>query len=209
MTDASFVGEVPMVKVHSVHYGDLAKRERELYEKVWADIPEYGEVSPGLDAVDQFIDVLKPPFGASILDVGCGTGAAGLKLTERGLSVHYLDITDAGLDPRIKRSRFIEQPLWKPFGDAQFWDFVYCCDVMEHIHEEFSMLAVNNLLQHCSDRAWFQVALVADEFGKAIGQPLHVNVKDFVWWRDHLAALGNLVEARDMGMKAVYVVERR
>jgi hypothetical protein len=36
-----------------------------------------------------------------------------------------------------------------------------------------------------------------EAFSEIVGEPLHLTVMPFVWWRDHLAMMGNLVEARD------------
>lgn len=197
-------GEVPVVQVHSVNE---AEKERTKYEGVWGDIDNYGVNSPGLNGLDHFLDVLKPPAQSSILDIGCGTGAAGLALLEKGYQVNFLDITSAGLDPQVNRKYFTEAPLWKPLANGSRFDYGYCADVMEHIAVEWSMLSVANLLRACTV-VWFQISLQADEFGKAIGTSLHVNVQEFTWWRDHLAALGKLIDARDLGGRATYVVSR-
>lgn len=206
-------GETPLVKVHNVHYASLADSERTKNLELWRDIPDYGEFSPGMENVEPFLQIVKPPIGElkglSLLDAGCGSGRAGIAFEERGLQVSWLDITDAGLDPRIKRRRFLEQPLWQPFPIGMHWDYVFCCDVMEHIPTEFTMMVIGNLLSRCSRLAWFQIALVPDEFGKAIGRPIHLTVQPFTWWRDRFATLGNLVDARDFGLRALYLVERK
>lgn len=205
MTAESYLkGEVPVVRVHRV---DLAARELAKYQQVWGDIPNYGDKSPGLEGIDQFLQVVRPTLGSSILDIGCGSGVAGLKLEEMGFRLSYLDITDAALDPRVNRKRFIQLPLWKPLGSGLYFESGYCCDVLEHIAPEFTMLSVHNVLRACG-AVFFQIALTADEFGKAIGQPLHLTVQDFNWWRDRLGEVGKLREARDLGGKAVYLVTR-
>lgn len=197
-------GETPQVMVHRL---DLATLERKKYDEVWSSIPDYGAKSPGLEAIDQFVKIVQPPPHSSIIDIGCGTGVAGLKLRELGHQVSYLDITDAGLLPDVDRRRFIEQPVWKHFGSGRFFEFGYCCDLMEHIPIEFTLLTVHNVLRNCGT-VFFQIALTPDEFGHAIGKPLHLTVQEFTWWRDRLALLGRLDVAMDLGGKAIYVVRR-
>jgi SAM-dependent methyltransferase len=214
MTDSNLQGEVPIVKIGRVHYADMAEVERGKNLELWRDVPDYGKFSPGEENVEPFMQVVKPPLSLmsgpmTLLDAGCGSGRAGLLFEGKGIQVTYLDITDAGLDPRVRRNRFIEQPLWKPFPVSRYWDYVFCCDVMEHVPIEFTMMTIGNLLSRCTRSAWFQIALVPDEFGKAIGRPVHVTVQPFIWWRDRFATLGNLVDARDFGLRALYIVERK
>jgi hypothetical protein len=47
-----------------------------------------------------------------------------------------------------------------------------------------------------------------DGYGKFIGKPLHLTVQAFAWWRDRIATLGNLIEARDLCGTGLYVVQR-
>jgi SAM-dependent methyltransferase len=205
MTIAGIRGETPCLRIHKV---DAAAKEREKYSELWRDVPEYRTYSPGLENVERFMSVMKPAYGATLIDVGCGTGGAGLKLTGHGLNVTYLDITDAGLDPQIDRKRFIESAIWKNWRGQRWFDYGFCCDVMEHIPTEYTMLSLKNIIDGCM-QSWFQIAFVPDEFGRAVGAPLHLTVQPFTWWRDRIGALGTLTDARDLGAQGVFVVARR
>ncbi len=188
---------------------NVSETEREKYTRIWRDIPEYRAHSPGLENVERFYSVLHPRRGSSLIDIGCGAGVAGLEFAKRGLEVSYVDITDAGLDASVDRIHFVEQSLWSHW-DRRFKhgaDYGFCCDVMEHIPPEFTMLVIDRIVS-CCRTSWFQIALQPDEFGKAIGQPLHLTVMPFIWWRDRLKQFGNLVEARDLCGVAMYVVKR-
>lgn len=190
-----------------VHVADTATKERDKYFEIWRDVPEYKNYSPGLENVERFMQVMQPHMGDNVLDAGCGAGVAGLELAKSGLDVAYLDITAAGLDPGVDRRRFIEAPLWQSLYPRNF-RFGFCCDVMEHIPPEYTMLSLKHIIEVCAD-TWFQISLVPDEFGRFIGRPLHLTVESFVWWRDRLASLATVVEARDLGSNAVFVVRRR
>ena len=201
----------------SIHVADGAAQERAKYAEIWSTVPEYRKYSPGLENVERFMSVLEPKVGSTVIDIGCGTGGAGLSLqNDHGLKSWWLDITDAALDPGIERSRFIESPLWAPdwsvkhSGPLQVerrWDYGFCCDVLEHIPTEYAMLTVDRILASCQT-AWLQICLVPDEFGKKIGEPLHLTVKPFSWWLVRLATLGTVIDARDLCGNGLYVVTR-
>jgi hypothetical protein len=190
---------------------DGAAQERAKYEEIWA-IPEYKRHSPGLVNVERFMRVMNPPplDGLSLVDIGCGAGVAGLEFERRGFAVHWMDLTAAGLDPDVDRDRFIEAPLWDrswPLRKRNRWDYGFCCDVLEHVTTEYVMLCVDNILSSCRT-AWLQVALRPDEFGKMIGEPLHLTVRPYDWWLVRLASVGKVVDARDLCGDGLYVVQR-
>lgn len=192
-----------------LHIRDAAAEERDKYAEICA-MPEYNEVHPGLESADWFLEVVKPKRFDSIIDIGCGAGGAGLKFEAHGMQVNYLDLVDVRLDPKIDRRKFIEATLWDyrwPLHRRQGWDYGFCCDVLEHMPKEFSMLVVDRIL-HCCRTAWLQVALVPETHGQLINKPLHLTVGNFEWWRDRLAALGNLIDARDIFPRALFIVKR-
>lgn len=185
----------------------LAAAEAAKYDRMWA-YEEYAVCAPGEGLVEPFVEIARPAPGASIIELGCGTARAGLKLHELGYRVRLLDLTDAGLEPRAREvlgGGMITAPLWGDWWGQ--YDFGFCCDVMEHVPPEYTMLVVDRILGHCR-AAFFHICLVPDGFGRVIGEPLHLTVMPFVWWRDRLAAAGRLVEARDLIRNGLFHVER-
>lgn len=176
----------------------VAARERAKYAEVW-DIADYHKHSPGKRYAELFGRMVKPD-GGTALDIGCGAGAGGRAIGEQyGLHVVYLDQVKVGdLDP------FIEQPLWQPIPGV--YDYGYCCDVMEHLPQEFTMLAVRNMLDACK-QVFFSISFQRDHFGAYVGEPLHLTVQPFAWWRDRLSEMGALQDARDLLGEGVFVVE--
>lgn len=190
-----------------MHITDGAAQERAKYAEIWS-LPEYRAAhSPGLESVDHFMSVVKPAAGSTLIDIGCGAGGAGLEFERRGLRTHWLDITDAGLDDGVERKRFIEAPLWARWQRPLGWDYGFCCDVLEHIPPEYTMLVVDRIISACR-LSWLRIALRPDEFGKLIGEPLHLTVRPFDWWLIRLATIGKVTDARDLCGVGLYVVTR-
>lgn len=186
---------------------NLVETEREKYTELWRDVPEYRAFSPGVQNVQRFMDVMQPSKGATILDVGCGTGVAGLMFEKLGLRPYWIDITDAGLAPEVDRRRFTKAPLWSEWNDILGFNYGFCCDVMEHIPTEYTMLVIDRVMAVCQT-TWFQIALVPDQFGAVIGKPLHLTVKPFTWWLDRFQLAGTVIDARDLCGQALFVVRK-
>ena len=178
--------------------------ERTKYETIW-QFGSYRKFSPGLESVDRFMSIIDPKPGRTLCDFGCGEGKAGLEFEKRGLKVSYVDITDSALHPDIDRDKFTRGPIWRYAGPK--FDLAYCCDVMEHIPTEFTMLTLDKIISSAAI-SWFQICNVPDEFGRLIGEPLHLTVRPFTWWRDRISEIGSLMDARDMCGNSLFVVAR-
>lgn len=184
----------------------IVRHERETYEQMWS-IGSYGEVSPGERYVDAFLDMAQPHPGAHVLDAGCGTGKGALALVPRGFRVTLCDLTPDGLLPEARALPFRQVCLWHGLrGRVDPVDWVYCCDVLEHVPPVFTMLAVVRLLEVARRGAFLSIALDPDRFGAWVGTPLHQTVQSFVAWRDQLAEVGRVCECRDLGSAGLYLV---
>lgn len=193
----------------NLHVGDPLEPERKKYHTIWAE-PAYHEMSPGLEFVDLFAEVCKPKSGDTLVDVGCGSGLAGWEFAERGLIVTYVDLVDVVMPGRVvPPHKFIKSPIFGdwPLANKYGWDFAYCTDVLEHIPMEWTMLSAERVIRACGT-AFFTIAHEPDSCGVLIGETLHLTVQPFAWWRDRLALLGNLVEARDLCARGLFIVKR-
>jgi hypothetical protein len=65
------------------------------------------------------------------------------------------------------------------------------------------------LLEVARRGVFLSISLMPDQFGKWIGKPLHQSVQTFPEWRDQLAAIGRVIEARDLLHTGIYLVEPR
>jgi hypothetical protein len=191
-----------------LHLHDTTADERAKYSEIW-ETPDYKKYSPGLENVERFIKVLEPYAGASLIDIGCGAGVAGLQFEKLMFDVTWLDLTDAGLHEDVDRHKFIEAPIWSSnWGNNQDgWTYGFCCDVLEHIPTEYTMLTIDKIVSSCAT-SWIQIALTPDVFGQAIGKPLHLTVQSYKWWLDRIATIGNVIDARDLCGLGLYVVRQ-
>jgi hypothetical protein len=146
-----------------------------------------------------------PEAGERVIDFGCGGGEGGKALKELyGLEPTFFDLRNyADLSPFIQGSLWHRIPRRNPT-----WDYGYCCDVMEHLPKQFTMLAVSNMLHACTKGVFFTISFLPDNFGKVIGEPLHLTVEIFQWWRDNLRELGEVIEARDIIGEGVFYVTK-
>lgn len=177
--DVGAVGYQPSVSIRP--------SEREIYKELW-ETDEYRQVSPGEDCAEEFVAIARPPKGASVLDIGCGTGRGALHLALlHGLDVTMLDFAsnclDADIVPMLDAQphalRFVEHDLGKPIPVSAVYGF--CADVMEHIGPQKLDIVLDNILmaaQHC----FFQIATEPDVCGRLVGHKLHLTVKPYKWW---------------------------
>lgn len=188
---------------------DLITQERDKYADVWT-LEAYGTHSPGERNLPVFLSMVGPT-GSTVLDAGCGSGKGALALSDRGFDVECCDFTVDGLVEAAKRFPFHQVCLWNDVRLAlgTKFDYVYCCDVLEHIPVALTMLVVSRLLDVCTRGAFFTISFQPDVMGYWVGRPLHETVMPFIWWRDQLAAVGELVEARDMLTNGAFFVRPR
>lgn len=156
--------------------------EREKYQLLWS-LGDYRRRSFGEENVQTFVEVAKP--AGKIIDFGCGTGRAALRLDEMGYDVLLVDFTDNCRDKEAVRLAFARRDLTQPLGLKG--SVGYCADVMEHIPPEDVDTVIANIMA-AVPAAFFQIATVPDAFGATIGQTLHLTVRPHEWWRERFAA---------------------
>lgn len=161
--------------------------EQSIYERMWKQ-PEYRAVAPGEDIAQLFASIARPKPGASLVDLGCGTGRGGLALaTFAGLNVTMVDFAANCLDDDIRpileaqahAIRFVQADLTQPIQVKA--EYGYCTDVLEHIRPEDVDAVINNCLM-AAQHVFFQISTVDDVCGALIGHPLHLSVHPFDWW---------------------------
>lgn len=187
----------------------ITRSERETYEAILGTVDEYRQHSPGLAFLPVFRTWMTDRRPVTVLDAGCCTGKLGAALTVDGCKVTLCDLTRDGLVDAAVRLPFRECSLWRDIkGTVGEFDYVFCCDVLEHIPPEFTMLVVQRLLDAARVGVILSISLVPDQFGVWVGKPLHQTVQPFTWWRDRLREIGRLFEARDLFDTGLYFAGR-
>ena len=178
---------------------------------------EYRSVSPGEALVGPFLELTHAKPGESLVDVGCGPGRAGAKFASLLIDTVLVDGTPDAVDPDVRelvaspdaRLIFVESCVWADWPrETGTVDYAYCCDVLEHLPTEFTMLTVHRCLE-AAPLAFFHVSTEPDQFGASIDETLHLTVQPFAWWRDRLAEVGELIEARDLLASGLFLLRRR
>jgi hypothetical protein len=177
--------------------------EREKYVRMWS-VGGYRQFSPGEEAAQTFLDVVKPD--GLVIDFGAGTGRGALAISKAGVDVFMLDFASNCRDNETLHLPFLEHDLTEPC--ALRAPYGYCTDVMEHIPPAQVELVIRNIMGS-AETVFFQIATVPDNFGAVINQSLHLTVEPHAWWRGMFDSLGLRVEwDADLGQQSQFVVKR-
>ncbi|QGH72952.1 MAG: protein of unknown function DUF115 [Siphoviridae sp. ctdEk19] len=171
--------------------------EQGKYERMWS-FPQYRRVAPGELLIDRFLALLPP--ASRVIDFGCGTGRAALRMHQAGHRVVAIDFAANCRDPEAQEVSFLQWDLTDPLPIHA--EFGYCTDVLEHIPPGQVEAVVHNLL-NAADTVFFQISTVPDALGELIGQPLHLTVRPADWWAQLFARLGAKVEQFEVQPEAV------
>jgi SAM-dependent methyltransferase len=157
----------------------MSQHEQQLYEQVWTH-DAYRKQSPGERSIPDFLNKMPVKKYDMILDVGSGCGRAGQKLVDLGYDAEGIDFASNAKDPDL--DIYVHQgDITSPECVTPKTDWVYCCDVMEHIPEEELEAALTWIDRVMGLGGYFQIAMFADTLG-LVEEPLHKNVKDGAYW---------------------------
>jgi 2-polyprenyl-3-methyl-5-hydroxy-6-metoxy-1,4-benzoquinol methylase len=192
------------------------EEEKDKYEKMWS-VDGYRVHSPGEKSLKAFRDIVRPKPGTTVVDFGSGTARASLELAKDGFKVKMLDLTEKSMDQEVREAvqdnlydiSFMEGSLFDisiPVKELS-GDFGYCCDVMEHIPPKYIMQTLTNIMMRVKEGCFFFICFMPDSFGAAIGKPLHLTVRPYSWWVEHLNEVGEVIEARDLLENGMFYVK--
>ncbi len=144
-------------------------------------------------------------------------------LAALGYHVAGVDIADITMCPEAKAFPRVVETLWNDLRpvvyvlhalnravfDANRVDYVFCCDVLEHLPVQFTMLAIDQCLRVAKKGVFLSIYFQPDDYGAWVGRPLHQTVQPFVWWREAIKEIAEIVEARDCLKYGLFYVRPR
>jgi len=182
--------------------------ETEKYQTIWGN-EAYRNFSPTEVLLGKFLEISQASPGATVREYGCGTGRAMLQLHKKGYNVRMTDLVENCLDEEVRKTlgfKFSKEDLCSFRPKLKLIvDYGICCDVMEHLPIEYTMLALANMSKSCRN-LFLSIAHFQDSFGESIGEHLHLTVMPFEWWLSHLREVGEVIEARDLIANSIYYV---
>lgn len=179
-----------------------ALTEQQKYERMWA-YKAYRTLAPGEECVPVFLERM-PKYG-TVIDFGCGTGRASVKLKEHGYGVLLVDFAENCLDYEAMVLPFVLHDLTKPLHLVS--DMGLCTDVMEHLPTDKVSDVVANIMSNVRT-AFFQISTAPDNLGALINQELHLTVKPHAWWLDELGRHGKVTWHEEGPVSSMFILER-
>lgn len=179
------------------------KIEKSKYDVIWRDFPSYRDCSPGFAFAQFFFDGFKGEIraGQTLIDFGCGTGRVAKEFMAKGLNVTLVDISPYCLDEEIRnllplfsnQLHFQQGCLWKLPKELKSCYWMYCCDVLEHIPENYIDICLQQMAERTRHGGYFSICLQEDAAGKKLGHPLHLTVKDKGWWEQKISQFFTII----------------
>jgi SAM-dependent methyltransferase len=185
------------------HAPQSVLEEASKYDRVWSH-PYYRIHSPGEQLVEEFIQIAQP--AGKVIDFGCGTGRASLRMLKHGLKPFLIDFTENSRDQEAMSLPFMQADLSLPMHAKA--DYGFCTDVLEHLPPEQVKSAIHNIMESAG-KVFLQISTVPDEMGKLIGQQLHLTVRPHEWWKHRFQDMGCRVAWEEKRSDAsLFFVER-
>ena len=178
--------------------------EREKYERMWS-FSAYRIKAPGEDCAEAFLEIVKPD--GRVIDFGCGTGRAALKMHRAGIDVTLVDFAGNCRDQEACAIPFWQLDLTEPLPITA--PYGYCTDVLEHIPPAHVIVVIGNVMTSAKT-VFFQIATCEDRAGAIINQKLHLSVHPHAWWKTTFETMGYVVTHEDEKSDAsIFVISRK
>ena len=183
--------------------------ELEKYTEMWNQ-GDYGDISPGELQVERFLSLVQLPPNSYIIDFGCGSGKAAVKLSKLlACQLTLVDLCDNSRISEAQHFHFLQADLTSSWPLKIGADYGFCCDVMEHLPTDLVDKAIRNIM-HSVPVCFFQISLIPDDFGGAIGRPLHLTVAPVSWWLNTFTSLGYDVTFHENDkIAAIFLIQRK
>ncbi len=160
-----------------------------------------------MDGTDAYLSFLEP--GASILDVGCGSGEKAKYLVQKGFRVTGIDFSEAMIAlarEQVPTGTFFVKDIKEPLGLENVFDGIFAQAVLLH----FPKKEIANVLKHitASLKSGGYVYIAVKELGPDHQEEKIVKEDDYGYAYERFFSYFTFDELKkymtDMGMKLVY-----
>lgn len=168
----------------------------------------YGKKGYGGGPVDE---LLKHTYGRmasciKILDAGCGKCNFACKMHSRGFpgTIYGIDVSKHVIEHAPKECCTVHGSLDNMPFETDFFDGLWCCDVMEHIPPEKVDKVLTELRRvlKSDGKISFSISGLPARWKGPQGEELHLTIKKIDWWVSVLASHGLPIEFQ-------YIIPRR
>jgi len=160
--------------------------EKEKYERIYAEYPQYRSVDHEADIINY---CTLPPAPSRIAHVGVGASRLPLTLKEKGYIITVADIAFNCFDKEVQET--VDNVYVKDLTSFDFsigrHDFAICVDVLEHIEYNGIEAALLNL-SHVAPHGIVAPSVTRSKYD------LHHIVEGHQWWEDKLSKYFKLVD---------------
>lgn len=161
---------------------ELEENEKKKYEDAWRRGAETASVNSR--RVVNYVKQLDKQW--TMIDLGCGNGAAVKSLRGLGFNIVGIDITLEAVGKDKKG--FFEGPLWRlPFKDNEF-DFTFSTDVLEHIPPRLVDRVIKEIYRITKVKTFHAIAPF-EHCNQ--GFVFHLTTKPIKWWKAQFDRLKN------------------
>lgn len=135
--------------------------------------------------------------GTKLIDIGCAMGYLVHQTKRRGIESFGLDISRHAIAHAVKQVRRqvqlwdVAQPHAGPFYGWREFDIVTCLETLEHIREETTLLALDNLRNLWvpeGGKGLFAICVMENDGWES--DPTHINIHPRDWWTKRLEEKG-------------------
>jgi ubiquinone/menaquinone biosynthesis C-methylase UbiE len=167
------------------------EQEKERYQFMWAS-GRYRRNSPAMRHVNHFLFTSRRAPGDTLIDLGCGMGHAGKRLSKY-LHVFLFDLVHQAVE--VEGLPFIEGNIWD-LSALPVFDWVYCCDVLEHIPPERvdeTLTGMARITRKGGIATVSHLPSPMSDFGiTERNEELHLTVESSDWWTEKIGKLWHI-----------------
>lgn len=144
----------------------------------------------------------------TIIDLGCGIGAAIRYFRKKGYQCHGVDISEYACS-QLKASYTV---FHASLDDLSFlqpssYDIVFCSDVLEHLKEEYLENTLKEMCRICKKTVFISVTMSPSSFLSFENENLHRVVWDFKKWHDFFRKFSCSFAIKNSD-EAIFVIDR-